>query len=246
MTNVLVVDDEKNVLTTLAIGLKRFGYNVYKAEGGPDALRILDSNLCQIMVSDIRMEPMDGYTLAERVRELHPQVRIVLMSAYGMDDEQYKTVERLSCSRLTKPFSIRELVKVIQMEEKKGEKGCISVLGNASERRKIRHVVEESGYLMNGLDLENDIERQVKSEPCDLFIVDGEAINETNYQLLNIIDRCAPQIHVLLLAQKGGERTISNFTESNLTIVDKDLFCKDVKWAGEALDKLICTGEKTP
>ena len=69
MSRVLIVDDEKNVLKTLSIGLRRYKYLVEQAQNGPDALTILDRESCDFVVSDIRMSPMDGYTLASEIQQ---------------------------------------------------------------------------------------------------------------------------------------------------------------------------------
>lgn len=119
MSQVLLVDDEKNVLKSLSIGLKRYKYSVSQARSGLEALRIMKENPCDIVVTDIRMFPMDGYTFAARVRKKYPWVSIVLMSAYGFDKEQSDSEKRLVCHRLTKPFPISELVRVLRGEGKK-------------------------------------------------------------------------------------------------------------------------------
>lgn len=120
MSRVLLVDDERNVLKTLSIGLQRHKYTVLKAQNGAEALRIMEEDPCEIVVSDVRMSPMDGYTLTSRIHKKYPWVSIVLMSAYGFEEKQAEQEERLVCPRLTKPFTISELVRVLRDEEKKG------------------------------------------------------------------------------------------------------------------------------
>lgn len=119
MSRVLVVDDEKNVLKTISMGLSRYEYTVRQARSGPEALKILESDPCDFVVSDIRMFPMDGYTLASLIRKKYPQMNIILMSAYGFEDKIYEQTEFMEYPRLTKPFSVSELVKIIGEEGKK-------------------------------------------------------------------------------------------------------------------------------
>jgi len=238
MTKVLIVDDEKNVLTTLSIGLKRHKYNVVKAQSGPDALKLLKDQHCDIMLSDIRMNPMDGYTLAKRVRKQFPDVRIILMSAYEMDEEQHMKIEQLSCSRLIKPFTVPELIKVIKREERKGQNGNVFVLSQVANRNFIRQIVESTGFTMKAIDIKKEFEPQIKNSGCNLFIIDGDVLTEDTYKILNIIDRWASETHVLLLAQRGDKRAQKS-SESNLTILDKDTFCSDSKWAEKKLKQIF-------
>lgn len=241
MTRVLIVDDEKNVLTTLSIGLKRHKYEVVKAQSGPEALALLEKQMCDIVLSDIRMKPMDGYTLAKKIREKYSGVRIILMSAYDMDEEQHKKIEKLSCSRLIKPFSVPELIKVIKREERKGEKGRVMVLADVEDRNFIRHIIESVGFTMDVIDIKANVARQIQAQECRLFIIDGESLTKNNFQMLNVIDRLAPQSHVILLAQKGDKR-VTKTSESNLTILDKDIFCSDNRWAENRIRNILGTG----
>ena len=116
MSRVLLVDDEKNVLKSLAIGLGRHAYDVCKAQSGPEALKILEEQRFDIVVSDVRMKPMDGYTLASNIHDKYPHVRIVLMSAFGFDDGSTCVGESYICHRLTKPFAVADLIEVLRRE----------------------------------------------------------------------------------------------------------------------------------
>ncbi|MBN2031193.1 response regulator [bacterium] len=117
MSQVLIVDDEKNVLKTLSIGLKRSDFTVREARNGKEAFKIMEEDMCEIVVSDIRMAPMDGYTMVSQLREKYPQVRIILMSAYGFDEEDPEKKMLYQYPRLTKPFTVAELVRFISNEQ---------------------------------------------------------------------------------------------------------------------------------
>ncbi len=117
MSQILIVDDEKNVLKTLAIGLERSHFSVKRARTGAEALKIMDEDTCEIVVSDICMSPMDGYTLVSRIREKYPWVRIVLISAYGFDEEKPEKKEQFQYPRLTKPFSVSDLIRILHNEQ---------------------------------------------------------------------------------------------------------------------------------
>ncbi len=112
MADVLLVDDEKNVLATLALGLRKYNYTVKKAQSGSEALKIMEEEPCKVIVSDIRMKPMDGFTLAGKLFEKYDNINVIFMSAYSEDNEKFRS--NFSCPRLTKPFDISELVKEIQ------------------------------------------------------------------------------------------------------------------------------------
>lgn len=112
MADVLLVDDEKNVLATLSLGLKKYNYSVQKALNGTEALKIMSEEPCKVVVTDIRMNPMDGFTLAAKLFEKYQDTNVIFMSAYSEDNEKFRS--NFSCPRLTKPFDIKELVEEIK------------------------------------------------------------------------------------------------------------------------------------
>ena len=78
--NLLVVDDDPFALESLAPALTRAGYDVDVANGGEDALRRAERRVYAVAVIDVLMRPMDGPTLAVRLKEALPGVRILFMT----------------------------------------------------------------------------------------------------------------------------------------------------------------------
>lgn len=88
MTNprILVVDDEPRLRQFVAAALRRRGFEVVEAEDGLQALTAVDDPGVELMLSDIDMPGMDGYSLAEIVRSKHPECGILLMSGRVSED----------------------------------------------------------------------------------------------------------------------------------------------------------------
>lgn len=81
---ILVVDDDFNFRNLMAQMLKEEGYSVSMAEDGISALRILESGIFDILITDIRMPNMDGIKLFNNVKKLYPQMPVIFLtgSAY--------------------------------------------------------------------------------------------------------------------------------------------------------------------
>ncbi len=111
----LVVDDEPNLLRAVAVCLRAAGYDVTTARGGAEALIRVAERLPDLIVSDIRMPGMDGYTLARHLRS-SPRTELIPIVFLTAKDE---TADRIVGFRsgvdayLTKPFEPDELVAVI-------------------------------------------------------------------------------------------------------------------------------------
>ena len=114
MKRILVVDDKVNVQTSLKIGLKREGYDVDVADDALKALMKVQENNYDILLSDVRMPYINGFVLASKVAQNFPNVRIVLMSAYGFDDygDSYQGFDNYP--KLSKPFEMNHLLDVLK------------------------------------------------------------------------------------------------------------------------------------
>ena len=77
---ILLVDDEPGIRKILGIALADYGYTVTTAKNGPEALTFVDPSLPQIILTDIKMPGMDGITLLRAVKQLHPDVEVIIIT----------------------------------------------------------------------------------------------------------------------------------------------------------------------
>lgn len=113
---VLVVDDETRLAFLLKQSLLSLGsdYDIQTASSGPDALRIMDDQPCDLVITDYRMEGMGGLDLMKAIQSRRPGTLVILMTAYGTD-ELAAEAERLHAYRyITKPFPIEEFQRIVQ------------------------------------------------------------------------------------------------------------------------------------
>ncbi len=88
---VLVVDDELSFREPIADILEVSGYSVVSATSGIEALEIMKDDLPDLVLTDVKMPEMDGFTLLEKIKEDHPSIPVLLMSAYhNIDDNPTK------------------------------------------------------------------------------------------------------------------------------------------------------------
>jgi len=111
----LVVEDDRNLLRAIAVSLRRAGFEVATARGGEEALELLSATIPDLVVSDIMMPGMDGYTLAEHIRSSARTDLIPIIFLTAKDARK----DRIASSRagvdayLTKPFEPEELIAAI-------------------------------------------------------------------------------------------------------------------------------------
>lgn len=90
----LCIDDEPIVLTIRKMLLESVGYRVLLAESGPIGLKLLRSEPIHTVIVDYKMPEMTGSEVAARIRETHPDMPIIMLSAYvDLTPEQLKDVD---------------------------------------------------------------------------------------------------------------------------------------------------------
>ena len=80
---ILVVDDQRNMRATTAMLLRAEGYEVAEAGGGEEAMALLAAHPVELLVTDLKMEPIDGLTLLKRALEVAPAAQVIVMTAHG-------------------------------------------------------------------------------------------------------------------------------------------------------------------
>lgn len=110
MFNILVVEDDKHTRKLLTTILTNAGYNAISAENGEQALEMLDHNHVDLMIIDVMMPVMDGYTLTQTLREAESQLPMLMLSAKGSVDDKKQGFLVGIDDYMTKPFDFEELL----------------------------------------------------------------------------------------------------------------------------------------
>jgi DNA-binding response OmpR family regulator len=111
--SVLVVDDDKHILRMMQLVLEMEGYKVINAVDGESALEIFETQSPELVLLDIKIPGIDGYTVCRRIREFS-QVPIIMITAKGEVEEKAEGLDAGADDYITKPFSVRELMARIK------------------------------------------------------------------------------------------------------------------------------------
>jgi DNA-binding response OmpR family regulator len=108
-TTILVADDDPQLLRLVTRNLELEGYDVRAVSDGQQALDEIGRQVPNLVLLDIMMPRVDGFTVCERVREYSP-VPIIILTARGQDQDKIRGLDLGADDYLTKPFSVDELV----------------------------------------------------------------------------------------------------------------------------------------
>jgi two-component system, NtrC family, response regulator PilR len=151
---ILVVDDEKSMREFLEILLQKDGYKVCCAENGEEALKAIRQDKFDLLITDIRMKPIDGLELLKQCKTISPSTAVIIISAYASAETAVVAMKEGAYDYLPKPFKIDEMRTAITnalLSKKDGEwagglregplnYGCL--IGECAVMRKIYELIK--------------------------------------------------------------------------------------------------------
>lgn len=116
---ILVVDDEKGLAKIIRLNLEQDGFDVVEANNGAQAIEKLRVSLPDLILLDVMMPDVDGFTVLRMVREIG-STPVIMLTAKGEEDDKVKGLELGADDYITKPFSPRELTSRIRAVLRRG------------------------------------------------------------------------------------------------------------------------------
>ena len=118
MSKILIVDDEARILLLLQSLLKANGHETATAKDGSGALDLVrNDEALDLVITDLRMAPMDGMTLFREIKGLRPQMPVILLTAYASVETAIEAMKCGAFDYLTKPFKVDELLAAVSRAE---------------------------------------------------------------------------------------------------------------------------------
>jgi CheY-like chemotaxis protein len=127
--NILIVDDEKDMLLSLKEGFETYGeiFSVLLAEDGEKAVEKLKENVISLVVTDLRMPRMDGFSLLIHIMTHYPDIPVIIMTAYSRPVMERMAMKIGAVEYIEKPFRMDDLAqKIISTLEKESDGGIFT------------------------------------------------------------------------------------------------------------------------
>ena len=147
---ILILDDEESMNIWLKAGLKRKGYSIFTYTEPEEALKKIENEKIDLFISDVKMPMMDGIDFLKKVKKINPDIKGILMTAFGSIEGVIEGFREGATDFLIKPFSLDELYERIKRVESK------PIESVESEGEKIIFASDE---MKNVLDLVDNIAR---------------------------------------------------------------------------------------
>lgn len=114
MSRILLVDDEPSILSVLSTLLKAEGYDVSPINNPAKAAELLTTESYDLMITDIRMSPINGMDLLKLAHDQKPTMAVLIMTAFGSVDTAVEALKMGAFDYVTKPFKVDELLITVQ------------------------------------------------------------------------------------------------------------------------------------
>lgn len=121
-TNILAIDDEEVIRELLTNILARFDSNVTTAADGMSGIEIFQAGKYDIVFTDLGMPEISGWEVAQRIKALDPNVKLILLTGWGVELDEKELREKKIDAVINKPFQIEQIVKAVSnLSQKKGK-----------------------------------------------------------------------------------------------------------------------------
>ena len=110
---ILVVDDQFGIRILLNEVLQKEGYDTYQAANGLQALEVLNDHVPDLVILDMKIPGMDGIEILKRMKVLQPDIKVIIMTAYGELDMIQEAMDLGAITHFAKPFDIDDIRKAV-------------------------------------------------------------------------------------------------------------------------------------
>ena len=172
MSDILLVDDEKSVSSTVGLFLKKEGYTVEEASNGPDAVDRLKIKFFDLVITDLKMKPMDGLEVLRQAKGINPMTEVVVMTAYGTVESGVEAMKLGAYDYIQKPFEKDEFLILVSkaLERKQLLTEVQQLQDELKEKYRFENIVGKSNEMMDVFSM------SLKVAPTDsTILISGES-----------------------------------------------------------------------
>jgi two-component system response regulator HydG len=199
---ILIVDDETNMRTTLADILSDEGYQVDTAPDGLSAVAMCEQTEYEVVLLDVRMPGIDGVETFRRIRRHREGVRVVMMSAFSMDDLKHAALEEGAIAFLSKPLDIDNVVSLIQDVR---ETAILVVEEDSNMAQDIQGTLKSQGYWVTTTSSPHDALELAEQIHFDIVLIDVQLPAMNGLELYLAIKKVTPRSVAIMISGMEAE-----------------------------------------
>ena len=170
---ILIVDDDRGTARTTALILDRKGYAVETAASGPEAIDRVEEEPFDVILLDIRMPVMNGVETHRRIKEIHPDALVVMMTAYAVEDLVQQALDDGAYGVLYKPLDVDRLIEIVKQAKSSNNGALVMVVDdNPAICGALRQALAEDGYAAAVAQTGEEALTIARERPHDIVFID--------------------------------------------------------------------------
>lgn len=140
---ILVIDDDQSIRKTLTGYLKKLNYDVYSAANGIEGIELANSELPDLVITDIKMPEADGFEVLKKVKEIDSRIHVIMMTAFDDMHSTVKAMQHGAYDYIEKPLEIDKLKNTIQraLEDKKMSENLSSFISDDPDQFNLKNTI---------------------------------------------------------------------------------------------------------
>jgi len=223
-SSILIVDDDAGMAETLADILNDMSYDITVAGDGSRAIEILKKRAYDVALIDIKMPGINGVETFKEVKRICPSLRVIMMTAYSVEDLVKEALEEGAYGILYKPLDINKVVELIE----NAEKGTFILVvdDDPATCETLKDVLMEKSYNVNVAYNGEDAIRLVKEDKLDIVFIDVKLPVLNGLETYLAIKEVNPKITAIMMTgyrQKVAELVDEALRKSAYTCIYKPL-----------------------
>lgn len=111
---ILIVDDEQIALKNLEYVMKQEGYDVTTTRNGSEALKLLQEQEFEVVLTELKMGKVNGMEILDKTRQLHPDAEVIMITAYATIPSAVETMKKGAYYYIAKPFKLDEVRRIVK------------------------------------------------------------------------------------------------------------------------------------
>jgi len=151
MTDILLVDDEKSIRTTLSLFLERQGYNVEALPDGNSAIEKLKVDFFDLVITDLKMRDVDGLQVLREAKALNPLTEVIVLTGFGTVESGVEAIKLGAYDYIQKPVDMDEFLLLIEkaLERKDLKLKVEQLQTELKEKYRFENIVGKSKEMMD-------------------------------------------------------------------------------------------------
>ncbi len=171
--NILIVDDNISQCKTMSFILGRMGCGVTTANNGPEAIKIVKENPFDLIFMDIKMPVMNGVETYKKIKEIRPGVKVMMMTAYAVEDLVQEALREGAYGIIYKPVDIEKVVEIIEKASIDKQGAFILVVDDdPGTCTTLKNILINKGFSVAIANTGEDAVETAKKKTCDIIFID--------------------------------------------------------------------------